>query len=52
MSQSLEKISIVTIQEILEYKKRLDIKLSYEVLKSAEKQKETQGSQLKFDLDI
>jgi len=52
MSQSLDKISIVTIQEILEEKKRLDIKLSYEVLKSAEKQKETQGNQLKFNLDI
>ena len=51
-SQSVDKISIVTIQEILEDKKRLDIKLSYEVLKSAEKQKETQANQLKFDLDI
>ncbi len=52
MSQSLDKISIVTIQEILEEKKRLDIKLIYEVLKSAEKQKEIQGNQLKFDLDV
>ena len=52
MSQSMDKILIVTIQEILEEKKRLDIKLSYEVLKSAEKQKETQGNQLKFNLDI
>ncbi|TRV09139.1 MAG: site-specific DNA-methyltransferase, partial [Microcystis wesenbergii Mw_QC_B_20070930_S4] len=43
MSQSVDKIEIVTVQEILEQKKRLDVILTFEVLKAAEKQRETQG---------
>jgi site-specific DNA-methyltransferase (adenine-specific) len=50
MSQSCDKILIVTIREILEEKKRLDIKLSFEVVKSAEKQKVVKSTQL--DLEI
>lgn len=46
MSQSYDMISIVTIQEIIEEKKRLSIPLGYEVLKSAEKQKEVKATQL------
>jgi DNA modification methylase len=46
MSQSYDIISIVTIQEIIEEKKRLSIPLGYEVLKSAEKQKEVKATQL------
>jgi hypothetical protein len=37
---------IVTIQEIIEAQKRLDIRLSLEVLKSAEKQREVKQTQL------
>jgi len=40
MSQPIDKITIVTIQEIIEDQKRLDVKLITEVLKSAEKQME------------
>lgn len=50
MSQSCDRIQIVTIQEILESNKRLDIRLSLEVLKSAEKQMEIQGTQMELDL--
>ncbi|HBW56780.1 MAG TPA: site-specific DNA-methyltransferase [Oscillatoriales bacterium UBA8482] len=52
MSQSYDIISIVTIQEIIEDQKRLSIPLGYEVLKSAEKQKEINATQLKFDIDL
>ncbi|NEP46496.1 MAG: site-specific DNA-methyltransferase, partial [Okeania sp. SIO2H7] len=41
--ESFDKIQIVTIGEILEEQKRLDIRLGMEVLKSAEKQKEVVG---------
>jgi len=53
-SQSVDKIEIVTVQEILEQKKRLDVILTFEVLKAAEKQRETQGQQmsLKKRLDV
>lgn len=37
MSQSCERIQIVTIKEILEEKKRLNVRLSHSVLKSAAK---------------
>lgn len=37
ISKSYDKIQIVTIREMLEEQKRLDIPLSFEVLKSAEK---------------
>ncbi|MEA5620422.1 DNA methyltransferase [Cronbergia sp. UHCC 0137] len=46
MSQPVDKIQIVTIQEIIEEQKRLDIRLSLEVLKSAEKQREVKQTQL------
>ena len=52
MSQSSDIISIVTIQEIIEDQKRLSIPLGYEVLKSAEKQKEVKATQLKLDIDF
>ena len=50
MNQLVDKIQIVTIQEILEEKKRIDIRLMFEVLKSAEKQRETQGTQISLEL--
>jgi hypothetical protein len=50
MSQPTDKIRIVTIQEIIEDKKRLDIRLMFEVLKSAEKQRETQSIQIPLDI--
>jgi DNA modification methylase len=46
MSEPIDKIQIITIQEILEEKKRLDIRLAFEVLKSAEKQRETKSTQM------
>ncbi|WP_287231503.1 DNA methyltransferase [Microcystis sp. Msp_OC_L_20101000_S702] len=49
-SQSVDKIEIVTVQEILEQKKRLDVILTFEVLKTAEKQRETQGQQMSLDI--
>jgi hypothetical protein len=49
MSQPTDKIRIVTIQEIIEEQKRLDIRLSLEVLKSAEKQMEVRQGQLDLD---
>ncbi len=50
MSQSCDRIQIVTIQEILESNKRLDIRLSLEVLKSAEKQMEVKAIQMELDI--
>ena len=50
MSQLVDKIQIVTVQEILEEKKRIDIRLMFEVLKSAEKQRETKGTQISLEL--
>ncbi len=49
MSQPIDKITIVTIQEIIEDQKRLDVKLITEVLKSAEKQMEI-ANQVELDL--
>ncbi|MGL5509099.1 MAG: DNA methyltransferase, partial [Microcoleaceae cyanobacterium] len=46
MSQSYDKISIVTIQEIIEEKKRFNLTLIHEVLKSAEKVREVNSDQL------
>jgi DNA modification methylase len=40
MTQSCDKIQIVTVKDIIENQARLNIRLSYEVVKSAEKQKE------------
>jgi site-specific DNA-methyltransferase (adenine-specific) len=48
---SCDKIQIVTVKDIIENKQKLNIPLSYEVVKSAEKQKEV-GVQIKMDLDI
>ncbi len=48
--QPLDKIQIVTIEEILEQQKRLDIKFSFEVLKSAEKQQQIKADQMKLEL--
>lgn len=50
MSHSCDKIQIVTVADILEKKERLNIPLSYEVLRSAEKQKEIKVSQTELDL--
>jgi DNA modification methylase len=45
MGAPVDKIRIVTVQEIIEEQKRLDVLLSFDVLKSAEKQMEVkQGS--------
>ncbi|MDB9457154.1 DNA methyltransferase [Dolichospermum circinale CS-545/17] len=49
MSHSCDKIQIVTIKEIIEDQQRLNIRLSYEVLKSAEKQKEARVNQIELD---
>ncbi|MTJ10386.1 MULTISPECIES: DNA methyltransferase [unclassified Anabaena] len=46
MSQPVDTIRIVTVQEIIEEQKRLDILLTLEVMKSAEKQTEVQQTQL------
>ena len=51
MSQPVDRIMIVTIQEIIEAQKRLDIRLSLEVLKSAEKQREIKQTQLDLFAD-
>ena len=45
MSQSSDNIQIVTIKEMIEQKKRLDVRLSFEVVKSAEKQMEIKAKQ-------
>lgn len=50
MSHSCDKIQIVTVADILEKKERLSIRLSYEVLRSAEKQKEVKVRQTELDL--
>jgi DNA modification methylase len=50
MSHSCDKIQIVTVADILQNKQRLNIPLSYEVLRSAEKQKEVKVSQTELDL--
>lgn len=50
MNQSVDKIQIITIQEILEDRKRIDIGLMFEVLKSAEKQRDTKAIQTSLDL--
>ncbi len=49
MNVPVDKIRIVTVQEMIEDQKRLDILLSLEVLKSAEKQMEVRQGQLDFE---
>jgi DNA modification methylase len=51
MSEPVDTIQIVTVQEIIEQRKRLDIRLSSEVLKSAEyKRKVGKQETINFDL--
>ncbi|BAZ81023.1 DNA methyltransferase [Sphaerospermopsis kisseleviana CS-549] len=50
MPHSCDKIQIVTVQDIIENKQRLTMTLAYEVLKSAEKQKEVKASQIELDI--
>ena len=52
MSNSCDKVQIVTVQDMIENQKRLNIRLSLEVVKSAEKQKEVKANQMELDLDI
>jgi restriction endonuclease Mrr len=49
MSAPVDKIRIVTVQEIFEEQKRLEILLALEVLKSAEKQMEVKQGTLDFE---
>ncbi|MFM7885461.1 MAG: hypothetical protein ACKPCM_01930 [Pseudanabaena sp.] len=49
ISAPVDKIRIVTVQEIIEDQKRLDILLALEVLKSAEKQMEVKQGTLDLD---
>jgi DNA modification methylase len=49
MSSHVDRIRIVTVQEIIEEQKRLDILLSLEVLKSAEKQMEVKQGTLELE---
>jgi hypothetical protein len=49
MSAPVDKIRIVTVQEIIEEQKRLDILLALEVLKSAEKQMEVKQGNLDLE---
>ncbi|MEI6442665.1 MAG: DNA methyltransferase [Nostocales cyanobacterium ELA583] len=50
MSHSCDKIQIVTVEDIIENKQKLNIRLSYEVVKSAEKQKEVRVNQIELDI--
>ena len=49
MSAPVDKIRIVTVQEVIEEQKRLDILLALEVLKSAEKQMEVKQGTLDLE---
>jgi site-specific DNA-methyltransferase (adenine-specific) len=50
MTQNCEKIQIVTVADILENQQRLNIRLSYAAVKSAEKQKEVNVKQIELDI--
>lgn len=50
MSHSCDKIQIVTIENIIENKQKLNIRLSFEVVKTAEKQKEVKVNQIELDI--
>lgn len=50
MSHSCDKIQIVTVKDIIENQERLNIRLTYEVVKSAEKQKEVKVMQTELDI--
>ncbi len=49
-SQTYDKIQIVTVKDIIENQQRLNVKLGLEVLKSAEKIKETKTIQTELNL--
>ncbi|HEY9701400.1 MAG TPA: hypothetical protein V6C58_03085, partial [Allocoleopsis sp.] len=49
-SQTYDKIQIVTVKDIIENQQRLNVKLGLEVLKSAEKVKETKATQTELNL--
>ncbi|HEY9703529.1 MAG TPA: DNA methyltransferase [Allocoleopsis sp.] len=49
-SQTYDKIQIVTVKDIIENQQRLNVKLGLEVLKSAEKIKETKATQTELNL--
>jgi hypothetical protein len=52
MTHSCDKVQIITIQDIIENKQKLNIPLINEVLKSAEKHKEIRVNQIEMNLDI
>ncbi len=49
-TQNYDRIQIVTVRDIIENQQRLNVRLALEVLKSAEKIKETQVTQKELDL--
>jgi site-specific DNA-methyltransferase (adenine-specific) len=51
-TQSYDKIQIITIKDIIENQQRLSVKLGLEVLKSAEKIKETKLIQREIPLGL
>ncbi|BAY03778.1 hypothetical protein ACOWPH_13065 [Anabaena sp. PCC 7938] len=50
MSHSCDTIQIVTVEDIIENNQRLNIRLSFEVVKSAKKQREVQANQIELDI--
>lgn len=52
MTQSCDKIQIVTVKDIIENQARLNMRLSYEVVKSAEKQQQVKGNQIELGIDL
>jgi site-specific DNA-methyltransferase (adenine-specific) len=52
MTQSCDKIQIVTVKDIIENQARLNIRLSYEVVKSAEKQQQVKGNQIELGIEL
>jgi DNA modification methylase len=52
MNQPVDKIQIITVKDIIENKQRLDIKLSFEVLKSAEKQQQVKANQMTLEIKV
>ncbi len=52
MSQPVDKILIVTVKDIIENQKRLDLRLSFEVLKSAEKQQQIKANQMTLEIEV
>ncbi|MFN7413969.1 MAG: DNA methyltransferase [Dolichospermum sp.] len=50
MTHSCDKVQIITIQDIIENKQKLNIPLINEVLKSAEKHKEVKVNQIELDI--